>query len=202
MLGVPESLAIYWLPLNKYLNTDDGIRAAVSTWRRISDSAIPARSKISGSYINSALAKAEAQLNGYDEAILLTEEGHVAEGSGENIFLISGGRLITPDLSQDILPGITRDAVMRVAREELGMATIERQVDRTELYSADEVFMTGTAAEVTPLLEIDRRAVGNGEIGPLTKKLQQAFFEIVRGKNSSYSEWLRPVYTKAKVSTK
>lgn len=193
--GLDDAFVVYALPFGKYLTTE-GARCRVSSWRRIEDTAIPARSKITGSYINAALAKSEAIEDGYDEAIMLTEDGHVAEGSGENIFLVSKGQFITPALSENILPGITRDAIIRVASEEMGIPTIERRVDRTELYSADEVFLCGTAAEVTPVVEIDRRPVGAGTIGPLTTQLQGLFFDIVKGGNPKYIDWCRSVYSK------
>ncbi|MGQ9675316.1 MAG: branched-chain amino acid transaminase [Chloroflexota bacterium] len=199
--GLDDGFVVYAQPFGKYLNTDAGIRCCVSSWRRIEDSAIPARCKITGSYINSALAKSEAIEDGYDEAIMLNEDGHVAEGSGENIFLVIKGEFVTPGLSENILPGITRNALMRVALEEMGIPTVERKVDRTELYSADEVFLCGTAAEVTPVLEIDRRTIGDGQIGPITAKLQRLFFQVVRGNNPKYLDWCRPVYAKAEATT-
>jgi branched-chain amino acid aminotransferase len=197
--NLDDGFVVYAQPFGMYLNTEAGIRCRVSSWRRIQDSAIPARCKITGSYINSALAKSEAIEDGYDEAIMLTEEGHVSEGSGENIFLFANGQLITPSVSENILCGITRDSLMRLALEELGIPTVERQVDRTELYSADEVFLCGTAAEVTPVLEVDRRPVGDGQIGTMTSKLARLFGDIVRGRNAKYIDWCRPVYARAEV---
>ena len=172
-----------------YLDPDKGVRCCTSSWRRIDDTAIPARGKICGTYVNSALAKTEALENGFDEAILLTQDGHVSEGSGENIFLIVGGKLITPPPSDDILMGITRDTVMKLARNELAMDTIERQIDRSELYVAEECFFTGTAANVAPVLEIDRRPIGDGKIGEATAKLQQLFAEVMVGRNPKYADW-------------
>jgi len=192
--GLDDAFVVYALPFGKYLDSEQGVRCRVSSWRRVEDGAIPARCKITGSYINSALAKSEAVEDGYDEAILLNDDGHVAEGSGENIFLVAGGELVTPALSENILPGITRNALIRIALEEMGMRTVERKVDRTELYSADEVFLCGTAAEVTPVLEIDRRPIGNGQIGQTTRKLQKLFFEVVKGVNPKYAAWCRAVY--------
>jgi branched-chain amino acid aminotransferase len=139
--------------------------------------------------VNSALAKTEALENGFDEAILLTQDGHVSEGSGENIFIILGGNLITPPSSDDILMGITRDTVMKLAKNELGIDTVERQVDRSELYVAEECFFTGTAANVAPILEVDHRPIGTGKIGKVTGKLQKLFGEVMVGRNARYSEW-------------
>ena len=158
---------------------------------------IPPRGKICGIYVNSALAKTEACENGFDEAILLTQDGHVSEGSGENIFLVLEGKLITPPSSDNILMGITRDTVMKLAKNELGIDTIERQVDRSELYVAEECFFTGTAANVAPILEIDRRPIGTGKIGKVTAKLQKLFAEVMVGRNAKYPEWYYQVSPKA-----
>ncbi len=172
-----------------YLDTENGVRCCVSSWHRVDDNMIPPRGKICGLYVNSALAKTEAMENGFDEAILLTQSGHVSEGTGQNIFLVLGGELITPPSSDNILMGITRDTVMRIARNELGVDTVERQVDRSELYLADEVFLTGTASDVAPILEIDRRPVGTGKIGKMTAELQKVFLEVVMGRNPEYCDW-------------
>ena len=166
-----------------------GARCCTSSWRRVDDTMIPARGKICGIYVNSALAKTEAWQNGFDEAILLTQDGHVSEGSGENIFLILNGKLLTPSSSDNILIGITRDTVIKLAKNELGIDTIERQVDRSELYLADECFFTGTAANIAPIVEIDHRLVGTGEIGKITAALQNLFTEVILGRNPKYSDW-------------
>ncbi|MBI2940192.1 MAG: branched-chain amino acid transaminase [Chloroflexi bacterium] len=192
--NLEDGFAIFTAPFGKYIDAQGGCRCCTSSWRRVDDNAIPARAKVTGIYVNSALAKTEAQLNGFDEAIMLTHDGHVSEGSGENIFLYADGALVTPGSSENILLGITRATVIQIAREELGIPTIERSIDRSELYSAAEVFLTGTAAEITPVAEIDRRTVGNGGIGPLTAQLQEIFFNIVRGKQRKYREWCTPVY--------
>jgi len=184
--------------LPAYLDTDKGVRCCVSSWRRIDDTMIPARGKITGIYVNSALAKTEANIRGFDEAILLTHDGHVAEGSGENIFLVIDDKLVTPPSSDNILLGITRDTVMKLAKNELGIETEERTVDRTELYTADEAFFTGTAAHVTPIIEVDERQVGDGKIGKFTQKLQELYFDVIRGKNPKYLDWCTPV--KARVA--
>lgn len=177
-----------------------GLKCNVSSWRRIDDNALPARAKICGAYVNSAFAKTEALQNGYDEAIMLTNEGHVSEGSAENIFLIINGELITPAPSENILMGITRDTVIELARRELGLVTRERQIDRTELYNADEVFLCGTGAQIAPVVEIDRRPVGNGQVGPLSGELQKIYFDVVRGKRSAYTkQWCQPVFADAVV---
>jgi len=175
--------------LPTYLDTEKGVRSCVSSWHRVDDNMIPPRGKICGLYVNSALAKTEAMENGFDEAILLTQSGHVSEGTGQNIFLVLGGELITPPSSENILMGITRDTVMKLAADKLGVSTVERQVDRSELYVADECFFTGTASDIAPILEIDRRPVGTGKIGPITADLQRVYAEVILGRNADYSDW-------------
>ena len=184
------------LTFGPYLDITKGIRCCTSSWRRIDDQMASPRGKITGLYVNNALAKTEANLNGFDEAIMLTSGGHVSEGSGENIFFVKNGHLVTPACHDSVLEGITRDTVIQLAREELGIETIERHVDRSELYIADEVFMTGTAAHITPVTEIDHRNIGNGNIGKLTKKLQDIYFDVDCGKNKKYIHWCTPAYTK------
>lgn len=185
-------------PFGPYLDLEKGARCCTSSWRRVADTGIPARAKITGIYANSALAKTEAQLNGFDEAIMLDDRGHVSEGSGENIFVVQDGRLITPPPSSDILVGITRDTVMTLARQELNIKTVERDIDRTELYTADECFMTGTAAHVTPVVEVDHRPIGDGKMGPITGRLVQLYFDVIKGKNPKYRHWCTPCYSGVK----
>ena len=175
--------------LPAYLDTQNGVRCGTSSWRRVDDTMIPARGKICGIYVNSALAKTEACENGYDEAILLTHDGHVAEGSGENVFLVIDGKLVTPPSSDNILLGITRDTIMKLAKNELGIDTIERTVDRSELYLAEECFFSGTAAHITPIIEIDHRTIGTGEISKITAELQKLFSQVILGRNPKYAEW-------------
>ena len=188
-----DAFLIYTVPMGDYVATT-GLRCGVSSWRRVDDNMIPARAKISGAYVNSAFAKSEALMNGFDEAIMLTGEGHVSEGSAENIFMLIDGSLITPPASENILLGITRDTIMQLARRELDRVVRERQIDRTELYVADEIFLTGTGAQIAPVIEVDHRPVGTGKVGRLTETLQQAYHDVVRGKRPEYSEWLTPVY--------
>ena len=185
-------------PMGNYVEIG-GLRCGVSSWRRIDDNALPARAKICGSYVNAAFAKTEALQNGFDEAIMLTHEGNVAEGSAENIFLIINGELVTPSPTENILLGITRDTVIKIAQRELGLVTRERQIDRTELYIADEIFMCGTGAQIAPVIEVDRSPVGTGKVGPIAQKLQDLYFDIVRGKHPEYSkQWCTPVYSEVK----
>ena len=164
-----DDFLLYIAPFGAYLDPEAGARCATSSWRRVDDTSIPARAKVNGLYVNNALAKTEAQLNGFDEAILLNQDGHVSEGSGENIVIIRDGRLITPAPQDNILEGITLETVLQMAREDLGLECEARTIDRSELYIADEVFMTGTAAHVTPVTEVDRVLVGDGRPGPITK---------------------------------
>ncbi len=194
--NVADGFTIFTVPMGSYLDSSNGIRCGVVGWRRVDDCAIPARAKVTGIYINSALAKTEAQENGFDEAIMLSADGHVCEGSGENIFIVSDGQLVTPSQAEGILVGITRNSVMQLAREELGVQTVERQIGKTEMYTCQEMFMTGTAAHITPILEVDRRPVGEGRIGPVTKKLMSLYSEVINGRNKKYIEWCTPVYEK------
>jgi branched-chain amino acid aminotransferase len=181
------------IPWGPYLDCDRA-RVAVSSWRRPDYNVIPPNVKVTGLYANNALAKSEAIQNGFDEAIMLSGDGFVSEGSGENIFLVIDGKLVTPAPYCSILLGITRDTVMQLARNELGLETMERPIDRSELYFARECFFTGTAAHLTPVAEIDRRPVGNGEIGEITKKLQALYFDVIKGNNPKYLNWCTPVY--------
>lgn len=193
--NLEDDFLMFVTPFGNYLDIEKGCKCCVSSWRRVDDSMIPPRSKITGIYVNNAMAKTEAWENGFDEAIMLNWDGHVSEGSGENIFIVLDGKLITPPPSDNILVGITRDTVMRLAKSELGIETLERSVDRTELYIADEVFMTGTAAHLTPVIDIDHRKVGDGEVGNLTKRLQGLYFDVIRGKNPKYLDWCTPVHS-------
>ncbi|MCJ7769488.1 MAG: branched-chain amino acid transaminase [Dehalococcoidales bacterium] len=194
--GLEDDFFIIVVTLPAYLDADAGVRCCTSSWRRVDDTMIPARGKIAGIYVNSALAKTEANEHGFDEAILLNHDGHVSEGSGENIFFVLEGKLVTPPSSDNILLGATRDTVIQLARNELGIETLEASVDRTELYLADEVFFTGTAAHVSPVLEIDHRPVGDGKIGKVTKEIQRLDFDVIRGKNPKYLHWCTPAYSK------
>jgi branched-chain amino acid aminotransferase len=197
--GLQDDFIITSEPVGNYIDTN-GMSAGVSSWRRIDDNAIPARAKISGAYVNSAFAKSEAIQNGFDEAIMLTHEGHVSEGSAENIFLVINGELATPAPTENILLGITRDTVIELARRELGRITRERQIDRTELYVADEIFMCGTGAQIAPIISVDHRPVGNGKIGPISSAIQQLYNDVVRGRSSDYrAQWCTPVYAHERV---
>jgi len=192
--NLKDSFAIYVTPFGNYVEVDGGIRCMVSSWRRIDDNAAPARAKITGIYVNSALAKTEAMENGFDEAIMLAQDGHVCEGSAENIFLLRDGKAFTPPSSDNILEGLTRLAMIELLRKELDMEVVERSIDRSELYIADEIFLCGTGAQISPVIDVDRRPVGDGKVGPVVGQLQKLYFDIVRGRNNKYRSWLTPVY--------
>jgi branched-chain amino acid aminotransferase len=192
--GLKRSFLIYTAPMGDYIDTQGGIRCMTSSWRRVSDSAIPARAKVTGAYVNSALAKSEALENGFDEAVMLTQDGHVSEGSAENLFMVRDGVFVTPSVTEEILEGITRALLIGMIRDELGMEVVERCIDRTELYTCDELFLCGTGAQVSSVVEVDRRTIGSGSLGPLTRRLQEIYFRAVRGDEPRYRDWLTPVY--------
>jgi branched-chain amino acid aminotransferase len=188
-----DGFMIVPVPFGAYVDTTGGLRCQVSSWRRIDDNVAPPRSKATGIYINSALAKTEAHLNGFDEAILLTQDGHVCEGSAENLFIVRHGQLITPPPSENIVEGVTRATLMAFARDDLGIAVVERRVDRSELYVADEVLLCGTGAEVSPVIEIDRRRIADGEPGRVTRRLQDLYFATCKGEDERHPDWLTPI---------
>ena len=190
--GLRDGFGMYAFPLGAYLPTG-GLAARTASWRRTSDDAIPARGKLTGAYINTALAVDEAHDFEADEAIFLTADGHVSEGGGANIFMVRDGALITPPVTDDILEGITRDSILELAAE-LGILVQERQIDRTELYVADEVFFCGTGAQVAPCVKIDGRVVGEGAIGPIAKKIGEVYFAIAHGDDKRHAEWRTAVY--------
>jgi len=192
--GVSSALCCYLIKLGDYVDTSEGLDVAVSSWRRLSDNAIPTRAKTTGSYINSSLAASEAKQSGFHEAIFLREDGTVAEGSAMNIFVLQGDTLITPPANADILVGITRNTIIQLAEEQLGMKVVERPIARTELYISDEIFFCGTGAQVAPIRSVDRRPVGAGKPGPVTRSLQEIYFNVVTGKVDAYRHWCTPVY--------
>lgn len=192
--GLDSELAIYMMAMGDYLDTS-GVKASVSSWHRLPDNAVPGRGKLSGAYINSALAKDEAEEKGADEAILLDQQGHVAEGSGCNLFLVRDGVLVTAPITGDILEGITRRSIMQFAHDE-GISVQERDIDRSELYIADEAFFCGTGVQIAPITTIDGRPVGEGEAGPISRRMREIFFDTVRGRNPTYAHFLTPVRAK------
>jgi len=188
-LSIASEFCVWTKPLGEYLPLDKGLNVCVSTWRRVPDNAIPARAKAGGAYMNTALAVTDARKMGFDDAIFLTDAGNVSEGSAMNLFLIKDGQLITPGKTEDILEGITRDSIITLAKNELGMPTVERTIDRTELYLADEAFFCGTGAQVAPITSIDNRPIGNGHPGSWTTKIQKLYFDTVKNKLPQYHHW-------------
>jgi branched-chain amino acid aminotransferase len=186
------ALTVFTVPFGNYVDIDRGLSVGVSSWRRVDDNAIPARCKITGSYVNAALAKTEAQEAGFDEAIVLTHDGHVSEGSAANLFMVRDGGLITPPSTDNILEGIVRASIMRLAKDE-GIPVEVRSIDRTELYLADELFLCGTGVQMSSITSVDHRPVGDGEIGPIARRLGAIYFEAVRGNVERYREWVTAV---------
>ncbi len=192
--GLHEEISIVAVPFDRYVTNDTNAHATISSWRRVDDNAIPARGKISGAYANSALIKSDAALAGFDEALVLTQDGHISEGSAMNVFLVKNGALITPPITENILEGITRRTVIELAQQELGLPVIERPIDRTEAYLCDELFMTGTAAQIVAVTRLDHHPIGDGKMGPVTTQLRQIFDMAVRGRIPKYHKWNVPVY--------
>ncbi len=195
--NLQDDLYIAVQPFGNYIDIDRALKAGVSSWRRVDDNMMPARAKITGAYVNSAFAKTEALLNGFDEAIMLTAEGHVSEGSAENLFMLRKGTLVTPPVTENLLEGVTRETVMTLVQDELGVPVVERPIDRTELYVADEIFLCGTGAQIAPIGTLDHRRIGTGEVGDLTRQVQRLYFDVVRGNVPKYAGWCTPVYDSA-----
>ncbi len=191
---IPSEITMFAFPYGTYLETDEPAKVGVSSWKRVDDDMIPARGKISGAYVNSALAKSEAILNGYDEAIVLTGDGHVSEASAANLFIVRNGVAITPPITDNILEGITRRTCITLLRDVLGVPVEERSIDRTELYLAQEAFFCGTGVQIAAIGEIDHRPVGDGKQGPIVSSLRSTFFDVVTGKHPDYRHWLEPVF--------
>jgi branched-chain amino acid aminotransferase len=192
-------LCILTIPFGDYVDTQAGLRVGVSSWRRVEDNAIPARAKINGCYVNTALAKTDAALAGLDDCIMLSESGHVAEGSAMNVFIVKKGQLITTSTTENILEGITRSTIMEMAEREFGLQAYSRCIDRSELYTADEIFFCGTGAQVAPVAEIDARKVGSGSY-PITEMIRDKYIELCRGNVPGYESWLTRVEATAVVS--
>jgi branched-chain amino acid aminotransferase len=189
-------VSIVTVPFGRYIEKEEGAHVTISSWRRIDDNVIPARGKITGGYVNSAFAKTDAQRSGFDEAILLNQDGHISEGSAENIFVLRKGKICTPPVTDNILEGITRNSIITLLRDELGMEVVERSIDRTELFLADEAFMVATGAQIVAMARIDHRPIGSGKMGTVTQKVRDLYFDLVRGRVQKYRQWCYPVYTK------
>ena len=197
-----SELSIVAIPIERYIQNDTDAHVTISSWRRVDDNMIPARGKIAGAYANSALIKTDAVQSGFDEALVLTHDGHISECSAMNVFMIREGVVVTPPVTENILEGITRRSVIELLQQELGMQVAERPIDRTEIYICDEFFITGTAAEVTAVTRVDHRPIGSGKMGPVTTQLRQVFADVVYGRNPKYQHWNLPVYTQAPVTAR
>lgn len=187
--NLKDEFCMFVMPFEKYVSNDTNAHVTFSSWRRIDDNAIPARGKVAGAYANSALIKTDANRAGFDEALALDGNGHVSEGSAMNIFMVRDGVVITPPVTDNILEGITRRSVMELARDELGLEVVERSIDRTEVAIAEELFMTGTAAQIVSVTKVDHRPIGTGKMGPITTRLRELFDDVVRAKNKKYNKW-------------
>ena len=194
--GLMDDISIVAIPFDRYVANDTNAHVTFSSWRRVDDNSIPARGKISGAYANSAFIKTDASRAGFDEALVLNQDGHLSEGSAMNIFMIRDGIMITPPVTENILEGITRRTVMELAQKELGLTIVERPIDRTEVYLCEEFIMTGTAAQITAVTQVDYRKIGSGEMGPITTRLRELFTDLVRGRIPAYRAWNTPVYPK------
>ena len=188
-----DKVAIFSQPVGEYLDAEKAGKVCVSAWRRVDDTAIPARGKLNGAYVNSALIKSDAVLAGFDEAIGLNQDGHVSEGSAANFMMIRDGVLITPPITNNVLEGITRRTLLQLAEDELGLPTQERPIDRSELYMAEEAFFCGTGAQVAPIGSIDHRDIGTGKVGELTRQIRDLYFRVVTGREKKYMDWLTPI---------
>ncbi|MBX3005802.1 MAG: branched-chain amino acid transaminase [Anaerolineales bacterium] len=193
-------VTLFSVPFSKYVSNDTGAHVTISSWRRLDDNMIPARGKIAGAYVNTAFIKTDAVRAGFDEALVLTADGHISEGSAENVFMVRDGVVFTPPITDNILEGITRRSIIELARE-AGYTVIERSIDRTEVFLADELFMTGTAAQVTAITKVDHRVVGDGAMGPITSTLRQMYDDAVRGRLPKFRHWNYPVYEKLMVKS-
>ena len=197
--GIEDSLTMFAIPFGRYVEKEEGLHVCFSSWQRVSDNTMPARGKVAGSYVNSALIKTDAILAGYDEALVLTGDGHLSEGSAANVMIVRDGKLITSPVSDDILEGITRRSILHLAQEELGIEVIERQIDRTEVYIADECFMCGTGMQIAAVTRIEHRQIGNGTMGKITNQLRNLYYDVVAGRVAKYQDWLTPIYTDQKI---
>jgi len=196
-----DEITIAALPFGSYVANDTNAHVTFSSWRRLDDNMIPARGKVSGAYANSALIKTDAVKAGFDEALVLTQDGHVSEGSAMNVFMVRNGVLITPPITENILEGITRRTAIELARQEMGVTIVERPIDRTEIYMGEEIFMTGTAAQIVAITQVDHRLIGSGKMGPIATRLRELYSAVVRGQLPKYRQWNTPVYAAEKITT-
>ncbi|MBI3745507.1 MAG: branched-chain amino acid transaminase [Chloroflexi bacterium] len=187
-----HEFVIFAVPFGNYVDVDKGIRLMTSSWRRNADEALPARGKIVGGYVNMAFQKSEAELNGFDEALVLTPDGHASEASAANMFVVRDGVLLTPPVNDDILEGVTRKAIFELAAS-LGLTVEVRSIDRSEIYVAEEMFLCGTGVQISPVVELDHRPVGSGAVGPITRRIRDAYFDAVRGRTPAFAHWVTPI---------
>ncbi len=198
--NLTAEVSIMAIPFGSYVSNEEGLHVTFSSWRRVDDNMIPARGKITGAYVNSALIKTDAQRAGFDEALVLNQDGHLSEGSAANTVIIRNGVAITPPVTDNILEGITRRTVMALLREELKMEVVERPIDRTEVYLAEEVFYCGTGVQISAITRIDHRPIGTGKIGPVTNNLRKLYFSVVQGRIPKYLHWCAPVYARTEAA--
>lgn len=191
-----DEVSIVALPFGRYVENEEGAHVTFSSWRRVDDNMIPARGKISGAYVNSAFIKTDALRAGFDEALVLNADGHLSEGSAENFFMLRDGAVVTPPVTDNILEGITRRTVMTLIRDELGMDVVERPIDRTEVYLADEAFFCGTGVQIAAITRVDHRPIGAGQMGHFVSELRDLYFDVVRGRVQKYRSWCAPVYAR------
>ncbi len=196
---VDDAVTIFALPFGRYVKNEEGLHVGFSAWRRVEDNAIPARGKVVGAYANSALIKTDAVLAGYDEALVLNEDGHISEASAANVFIVRKGVAITPSINSNVLEGIIRRTLIELLRNELGIEVVERNIDRTEAYIADEMFLCGTGVQLAAVTQIEHRPIGSGEMGPITQQIRDLFFDVVYGRAPKYRDWLTPVYVPEQV---
>jgi branched-chain amino acid aminotransferase len=199
---IADELTIMAFPVGNFVITDEGAHLCISGWRRVDDNAIPARGKVTGAYANSTLVKSDAMLAGFDDALILNQDGHVAEASGANVMIIRKGVVITPPITANVLEGIVRRSLIQLLRNEMGLEVQERSIDRTEVYIADEIYLCGTGAQVAPVTRVDHRPIGTGKVGPITRELRDLFFKVVTGRVPKYHQWVAPVYSAERIASK
>ncbi len=197
--NVSDSMTIFCLPFGRYVDNEEGAHVCFSAWRRIDDNTIPARGKVTGAYANSSLIKTDAVLAGYDEAIVLNDDGHVSEMSSANFMMVRDGVVYTPPIYDNVLEGITRRSLIQMIRDELGVEVVERPIDRTEVYIADEAFMCGTGVQIAAITQVEHRPIGDGVMGPITQRIRDLYFDVVTGRVEKYRHWLSPIYIKETV---
>jgi branched-chain amino acid aminotransferase len=193
--GLHAEISMLALPFGQYCTNEDSMHVTFSSWRRVDDNIIPARGKIAGAYVNSAFSKTDAVRAGFDEVLVLNQDGHVSEGSAANLFVLRNGVWATPPITDNVLEGITRRTLIQLMRDDLGMQVVERPIDRTEVYLADEAFLCGTGVQISVIGKVDYRVVGSGGLGPSTARLREIYYDVVKGRMAKYRSWCHPIYT-------